>query len=494
MCVRDEQVQKLMKELDRGVTLSVASARSGMSRQTGAKYRKKAKLPSELKQPRNWVTRGNPFAADWKEIEQMLKQAPELQAKTIFDVLNERHPDRYEPGQLRTLQRHVGRWRALQGDDRVQQVFFAQCHVAGEAMQGDFTHTGELALTLARSSYKPLLCHVALPFSGWQWATPCQSESILALRAGIQDAVFRLGKVTLWFQTDNSTGATHRVGTKREFNQEYVDLMDHLGMKPRTTGVGEKEQNGTIEAHNGAFKRLLNQWLLVRGSRDFVDEAAFVAWLHKMLQRANRSRTKKLAIELAAMRPLVASRAPEFSEVVVPVSTYSTINVRSNIYSVPPRLRHHDVKVRIYEQRIEVRFANQLILTAPRLVGTSRHAVDYRHVIWALVRKPGAFARYRYREDLLISPVFRKAHTALQAADPGIKGDAAYLRLLLLAASTLQSDVETALALLMDQGKLPTAEAAKDILEPHQQAQVPDMPEPCVNLEEYDQLIQGARP
>ena len=176
MCVRDEQVQKLMKELDRGVTLSVASARSGMSRQTGAKYRKKAKLPSELKQPRNWVTRGNPFAADWKEIEQMLKQAPELQAKTIFDVLNERHPDRYEPGQLRTLQRHVGRWRALQGDDRVQQVFFAQCHVAGEAMQGDFTHTGELALTLARSSYKPLLCHVALPFSGWQWATPCQSE------------------------------------------------------------------------------------------------------------------------------------------------------------------------------------------------------------------------------------------------------------------------------------------------------------------------------
>ena len=495
MCVREEQVRKLMKELDKGTTLSVASARSGMSRQTGAKYRKRAKLPSELKEPRTWLTRDNPFAVDWKEVEQMLAQTPDLQAKTIFDVLSERNPDRYEPGQLRTLQRHISRWRALQGDDSVQQIFFPQCHVAGEAMQGDFTHTGELGLTVAGECFKPLLCHVALPFSGWQWATPCQSESMLALRAGIQDAVFRLGKVSVWFQTDNSTGATHRVAPgKRQFNQEYLDLMSHLGMKPRTTGVGEKEQNGTIEAHNGAFKRLLNQWLLVRGSRDFTDEAAFISWLHEMLQRANSSKSKKLAIELAAMRPLVASRAPEFSEVVVPVSTYSTINVRSNIYSVPPRLRHHDVKVRVYEQRIEVRFADVLILTAPRLVGTSRHAVDYRHVIWALVRKPGAFARYRYREDLLISPVFRKAHAALQAADPGVKGDAAYLRLLLLAASTLQSDVETAMTLLMEQGKLPTADAAKDILELNQRPQVPDMPEPHVNLADYDQLIQGALP
>jgi hypothetical protein len=491
--VKDEQVRKLVKELGKGTTQSVAAARSGMCRQTAAKYMKAGKLPSEMRKERTWLTRDNPFESDWKEVERMLGNSPNLQAKTIFHVLSERNPDRYEPGQLRTLQRHISRWRALQGDDREQEVFFPQQHVPGEAMQGDFTHTGELKLTLAGEVYKPLLFHAVLPFSGWQWATPCRSESLLALRVGVQDAVFQLGKVPTWFQTDNSTGATHRIRDGgRRFHDEYEDLMTHLGMKPRTTAVGKKEQNGSVEAHNGAFKRLLEQWLLVRGSREFADEAVFLTWLHEMLERSNRSRAKKLAIEVDTMRSLVAVRAPEFAEYTVPVSSYSTINVRSNIYSVPPRLRHHDVKVRVYEQRIEVRYAGQLVLTAPRQLGTHRHAIDYRHVIWALVRKPGAFARYRYREDMMISPAFRRAYEVLQAAEPGIRGDAAYLRLLLLAASTLQSDVEAALALLMDNGKLPTADAVKDLVEPQERTQVPDMPELQVCLEDYDHLITGA--
>ncbi|HET6345573.1 MAG TPA: IS21 family transposase, partial [Myxococcota bacterium] len=250
-------MKKLIKERGKGANQSVAAARSGMSRQTAAKYIKLGKLPSELKEPRTYLTRGNPFESDWKEVEQMLAHTPDLQAKTIFQVLSERNPSRYEPGQLRTLQRHIKRWRALQGDDRAQEVFFPQQHLPGEAMQGDFTHTGELGLTLAGVEYKPLLCHVVLPYSGWQWATPCRSESLLALRTGVQDAVFRLGMVPEWFQTDNSTGATHRIGDgSRRFHADYVELMSHLGMKPRTTAVGKKEQNGSVEAHNGAFKRL----------------------------------------------------------------------------------------------------------------------------------------------------------------------------------------------------------------------------------------------
>jgi hypothetical protein len=405
-----------MTELGKGAALTVASARAGMTRQTGARYRRLDKLPSEMTEPRSWLTRDNPFKQDWEEVERMLRDTPDLQAKTIFDVLIERHPSRYQAGQVRTLQRHIRRWHALQGDDRTRDVFFAQCHIAGEAMQTDFTHTGELEITLAGQPYKPLLCHEVLPFSGWQWATPCLSESMLALRTGVQDAAYRLGRIPTWHQTDNSTGATHRVGEgSRGFNQEYLDFMDHIGMKPRTIEVGEKEQNGTIEAHNGAFKRYLKQRLLVRGSNDFVDEAAFVAWLHEQLHRTNQQRRDKLAVELQAMRPLLAVRMPEYREVVVPVSSYSTINVKQNIYSVPPRLQGHEVKVRIYEKRLEVRFADQLVHATPRLVGVSRHAIDYRHVIWSLVRKPGAFARYRYREDLLISPAFRQAYAVLQA-------------------------------------------------------------------------------
>jgi hypothetical protein len=492
MTVRDEQVSKLFRERGSGASIEVASLRSGMSMRTGGKYLKEKTMPSQKREPRGWTTRSNPFAQDWEEVGLMLAQTPDLQAKTVFDVLSEKHPDRYTPGQLRTLQRHIRRWHALQGDDHRKPIFFPQQHIAGEAMQGDFTHTGELRMTLMGERFAPLLCHNVLPFSKWQWATRCVSESILALRCGLQDAVFRLGRIPNWYQTDNSTGATHRVGDKREFNKEYVDFVHHLGMQPRTTAVGAKEQNGSIEASNGAFKRFLEQRLLVRGNRDFLSEADFDSFLHDALERVNRCRQAKFAQELASMRLLTASRAPEFAEYAAKVSTYATINIRQNVYSVPPRLTNHKVKVRVYEQRIDVLFAGQLVMSAPRLLGKARHAIDYRHVIWALVRKPGAFARYRYRKDLLISPTFTRAFDALQKKSPGVVADAEYLRLLHLAASTMQCEVETAIGLLLDQGHDFSATAVKALVQLERETDVPAMKPFVVDLQAYDKLLQGA--
>lgn len=492
MTVTNEQVRILMKELARGVELGVASAKAGMTRQTGAKYQRVGRVPSELKQPRIWRTREDPFRVVWPEVECLLRGDAGLQARTIFEWLVEKHPDRFEPGQLRTLQRQIRRWRALSGDDAGHELFFPQRHRPGEASQTDFTHTGELGMTLATKPFKPLLCNVVLVYSGWRWATECQSESILSLRLGLQEAVYRLGKVPEWNQTDNSTGATHRVGDsdgKRPFNQDYLDLMEHLGMKPRTTQVGKKEQNGAVEAHNGALKRFLDQHLRLRGSRDFDDAAQFTHWLGTMLDRENRRRTKRLNEELAVMRPVATERLPDFVELGhVSVSSHATISVKENLYSVPPRLKHHHVKVRVYESYLEVWYANAMVWTAPRLVGRSRHAINYRHVIWSLVRKPGAFARYPYRDDLFPTLAFRRAYEALEAHHAGIKADAAYLRILYLAASTMESDVESALCLLLDQGQVPHPDAVKDLVSPEKPA-IPQLHEPRVDLTAFDALL-----
>src|SRR5262249_47535919 len=196
------------------------------------------KLPSERVAARTWSTREDPFAGDWKEIEGMLTLTPELEAKTIFGVLTEKYPGRYEPGQLRTLQRHVKRWRAEHGPDK--EVVLAQQHRAGEAAQTDFTSTLELAITIAGQVFLHLLCVVVLPYSNWQRATVCLSESMAALRRGVQAALFQLGRVPEYHQTDNSTAATHRIPDgalddgKRPFNEEYLAVMRHFGMKPRT--------------------------------------------------------------------------------------------------------------------------------------------------------------------------------------------------------------------------------------------------------------------
>jgi hypothetical protein len=92
--------------------------------------------------------------------------------------------------------------------------------------------------------------------------------------------------------------------------------------------------------------------------------------------------------------------------------------------------------VRVRSEVLEVYHATAHLLTIPRLLGTCQHRIDYRHVIWSLVRKPGAIAHYRFRDDLFPSLIFRRAYDALHA--PGADhADRHYVRLLHLAASTL---------------------------------------------------------
>jgi hypothetical protein len=500
MPVSDAQVRKLMEEMSKHGRIGVAAMKADMDPKTARKYVTAGKLPSEMKAPRDWRTRQDPFAEHWAEVTAMLGEAPGLEAKTIFEVLSDKYPGRYEPGQLRTLQRHVRRWRAAQGPER--EVTLAQQHRPGEAAQTDFTSAAELAVTIAGQWFVHLLCVLVLPYSNWLWATVCQSESVAALRKGVQRALFQLGRVPKYHQTDNSTAATHQIpddkkayvegGRKRPFNDDYLAVMRHFGMTPRTTEVGEKEQNGDVESGNGALKRRLEQALLVRGSRDFESVEAWQEFVDEVARKANAGRGTRVTDELVAMRELSVSKLPEYVEEHPCVSEWSTIRVRHCSYSVPSRLMGEVLKVRVYEDRIEAYYGEDLQLSCERLLGRNRHRIDYRHVIWSLVRKPGGFARYVYREEMFPTLVFRRAYDAIQTPHQGVRGDLEYLRILHLAASTLQVDVEAGLALLLDEGKPITADAVKALVTTENaQPVVPELPMPEVNLDEYDRLLGG---
>jgi len=494
----DGQVRKLMEEMSKHGKVGLAAMRAGVDRKTARKYVKAGKLPSELVEPRTWRTRPDPFEADWPTIASRLEAEPGLEAKTVFEALRAEHPGRYDPGQLRTLQRHVRRWRAQRGPER--EVMFTQAHRPGEACQVDFTETASMGVTLGGVPSRLLLCVFTLPFSNWQWATLCMSESMVALRRGIQAAVFQLGRVPQYVQTDNSTAATHRIpsgaearveGHRRPFNADYLALVRHFGMTPRTTEVGAKEQNGDVEASHRALKARLGQALLLRGQRDFDGQEDWEAFVHGVLRKANDGRGARVQEELASMRPVSAARLPEFAEESVRVSTGSTIRVRHCSYSVPSRLIGEVVQVRVYEERLEVRFGGEVQLVCERARGDKRHREDYRHVIWSLVRKPGAFARYVYREEMFPSLVFRRAYDAVRGERDGLRADLEYLRILHLAASTLESDVEAALELLLAEGRPVSADEVKAITSRDARCDVPAMEPPQVDLAAYDALLVG---
>lgn len=489
MIVTDAQVRKLMDEFNKTHKVGLASMKAGMDRKTGSKYISSGKLPSQMATERTYRTRQDPFEQDWPTLKNMLTDANELEAKALFEWLQDQYPGRYDPGQVRTLQRRIKHWRATEGPDK--EVFFAQEHIPGEAMQTDFTHGTKLGVTINGELLEHLFCHPVLPFSNWEWVTVCRSESMMALRRGVQAALFQLGRIPRYHQTDNSTSATHDLPSgKRKFNQDYTDFVEHFDMVPRTIGVGQSNQNGDVEAANGVFKRRVKQYLILRGSPDFESVEAYEGWLQDIARKANQTRSAKVNEELRIMRELTVSRLQEFTVLKIRVSRESTIRVMRNTYSVPSRLIAEQVKVHAYDDRLEVFYGGKRQFSLERLLGRHRYRIDYRHIIWSMVQKPGAFLRYRYREELFPQHVFRLAFDALNNnLGEGRDADVNYLRILHLAASVSEEDTQAALELLLDEGKTPLADLVKALVQPR----VPKIPQMATlepDLGQYDNLLQ----
>jgi transposase InsO family protein len=475
-------------EFEAGEGVGKAALRAGMHRNTARRLLGSGRGPGEPRPARGYRTRPDPFEEDWPGLGARLEEAPGLQARTLLGDLIERDPGRYGWGHLRTLQRRVKRWRAAQGPER--ELFFAQEHRPGEALQVDFTWASELQITIHGSPYPHMLCHVVLPYSNWGWATPCRSESMAALSEGLQTALWRLGGVPEWSQSDNSTAATHDLRSrKRAFNADYLALVGHYGLRARTTGVGKKEQNGDVESLNGVLKRDLEQQLLLRGSREFESQEDYRAWLASALERRNATRERRLEEERALLRPLPATRLACYAEFAVRVGQGSTIRVKGHPYSVPSRLKGERVRVRVHETRVEVLYEGKVELDVERLVGREGAKIQYRHVIHSLVRKPGAFRNYRYREALFPTETFRRAHERLAKERSAWGADAEYLRIVELAAKTLEADVEAALTALLAADQVPSFERVRERVCPP--APTPALPVPHVDLTGYDDLLEA---
>jgi len=478
---------------ERTGSLETASAKADVCRQTGRKYLKRDALPSELKSVHTWRTRSDPFAEDWPVVAEMLKNAPELEAKAVFEWLCGAQPDRYSSGQVRTFQRRVREWRALNGPDK--EVYFPQVHQPGRRMSTDFTHLDSLKITIAGQPFSHMVCHCVLTYSNWEWCTICHSESFPALRKGVQNALFRLGRTPAEHWTDHSTAATHEPSRedesgRRVFNGRYASMMEHFGMKPCTIQVKKPHENGDVESLNGALKRRIVQHLLLRGSRDFGCVEAYEMFLCEILDSANRLRQERLTEELTAMPELRVDRLPEFNESDARVTRWSTIALERNTYSVPSRLIGEKVKVRCYEDRIDVSYHGVHQMEAPRLSGRSKHRINYRHIIGWLVRKPGAFRDYRYREDLFPTLNFRLAYDRLRESCSERRADIEYLRILKHAARTMECEVDAILADLCARCIVPRWDKVLELV-PERRPTVPDVAIPPVDLSGYDRLLIG---
>jgi transposase len=480
-----------MSLLRQGISQVTAAAKAGMSERTARKYSRSGAMPTQAKVPHTWRTRVDPFAEVWPEIEALLRQDVGLQAKTVWAELNERHGGRFSAGQLRTLQRRFVARRAKAGPDR--EVFFPQTHVPGEQGQSDFTDMRELGVIIAGEAFAHLLYHFVLTYSNWESVSICPSESFESLSSGMQKAFWRLGGVPIEHRTDNLSAATHELAESRgrDFTERYRELTEHYGMRASRNFPGNAHENGDVESSNGGLKNAIDQRLRLRGSRCFGSRAAYESFLEECVQRRNATRTARIEVERQHLRPLPARSLPSYRELYATVTRASAVRISNRCYSVSSRLMGARLRVRLHADIVELHYRGEQIAVMERLVGTDKHRIDYRHIIHTLVRKPGAFRRYVFREALFPSLEFRRAYDAL-LIEGSDKADLDYVRILHLAASDGEECVRSVLTELLGAAILPTYETVRGKVRGAFTPQgVPDLDIKAPDLSIYDRLLDA---
>jgi hypothetical protein len=487
--IMDGQVRHLFRLLEARQSLAAAAFKTGMDRKTARRYRDMGKLPSERDRTRDWRTRPDPFDGVWQEVTVYLEAEPALQAKTLFEWLQTRYPGRFEDGQLRTLQRRVQHWRATVGP--AKEIFFAQEHVPGRLCASDFTSMNDLGVTIGGQPFDHLLYHCVLTYSNWESVTICFSESFESLSDGLQNALWELGGVPERHRSDRLSAAVNNLSDEREFTRRYQELMAHYGLVMEKTNPASGHENGDAESSHRHFKSAVGQTLLLRGSRDFASRTDYLGFLRAVTRRRNTGRQKRLAEERARLRPLPERRLESCKRLPVTVAKGSVIHVHRNVYSVHSRLLGQRVEVRIYAEHLEVWYGQQCVEQLPRLRGRDKHCINYRHIIDWLVRKPGAFAGYRYRDDLFPTSRFRMAYDALCERGAG-QAVREYLQILQLAARESEALVDDALRVLLAKEEALSSAAVAEFV--HRQQAAPPATEVSVvvtDLASYDGLLSN---
>jgi hypothetical protein len=432
---------------------------------------------------KNSSKRTDKFDDVWPELQQLMIVDPGLQAKTLMQMLMDRD-ECFHWGHLRTLQRRIRNWRALEGPD--QDVKFRQSHTPGKQGQSDWTHCDELKVTIDGVAFPHMLFHFMLPYSRWETAYISFSESFDNLVSGYTRAIAELGAVPEEHRTDNLTAAVSSHGSRPVFTERWQSVVDHYGVRPSMNNAGESHENGSVEKSHHLLKSEMDQALRLRQSREFASVAQYERFIRRILDKRNRGRGARLAEEMAVMKDPPTRAWNEAVEERVVVNAFSLVTIGKALYTVPSRLIGHELRALVYAEIVRVFLGNTLVIEMPRQKPGGRR-INYRHLVAHLIRKPGAFAGYVFRDDLFPSLTFRKAYDRLVESKPE-RAEKEYLAILHHAAMGSEQDVEAALELVLSAGGALSLAAVKELTHVNV-GMLPDIQIPVPELFTYDELL-----
>ncbi len=392
-------------------TLPAAAAQAAISVASAYRIAHDPRLPSAKKAPRE-RRRPDPLASIFdSEVVPLLEAAPGIRPVAVFDELRRRHVE-LDPGVRRTLERRIRAWRALHGQDK--DVMFRQVHEAGRMGLSDFTEMRDLGVTVLGVALDHRLYHFRLVCSGFEHAhVILGGESYVALAEGLQNALWELGGAPREHRSDSLSAAFRNLDAdaREDLTSRYDALCAHYLMEPTRNNRGVAHENGSIESAHGHLKSAVSDALLLRGAVEFADLAAYRRFIDEIVSRKNARNGKRIDAERALLQPLPQARTCDYEETFVYVTSSGGFTLRKVFYTVPSRLIGHRLRVRLYDDRLELLLGATLLMTLERGRGGANgkhgHVVDYHHVIHALRRKPMALLSLVYRDQLFPRDAYR---------------------------------------------------------------------------------------
>lgn len=399
-------------------TVAQAAAKAAISPASAYRIENDSTLPSQKNASRG-RRRPDPLTGIFdEEVIPILTAAPGIRAVAVFEEL--RHPQ-LPPGVRRTLERRIRRWRAEHGEE--QEVIFRQTHQPGRVGLSDFTDMAGAGIRIAGEPLAHRLYHFRLAYSGFEHAhVVLGGESFVALAEGLQNALWSLGGVPAEHRSDSLSAAFRNLDAQAKADQtrRYEALCAHYGMTPTRNNRGVAHENGSIESPHGHLKRAISDALLLRGSPAFESLESYRVFIDEIVGRINARQGPRIDSERSTLAPLPALRSDNYEQHSVYVTSTGGFTLKKVFYSVPSRLIGHRLRVRLYDDRLELFIGGSVLETLPRArsdaAGNRKHVVNYRHVIHALRRKPMALAGLVYRDQLFPREAYRRAYERLLEA------------------------------------------------------------------------------
>ncbi|MEM5332163.1 IS21 family transposase [Paraburkholderia sp. JHI2823] len=471
-----------------------AAARAGFSAATGYRIEEDPRLPSQKKAPRG-RRRADPLAAIFDtEIVPLLQSAPSIRPIAVLDEMLRRHPDL--PGNVRrTLERRIRDWRALHGEEH--DVMFRQVHQPGQLGLSDFTEMDSLGVTVAGVTLDHRLYHFRLACSGFEHAhVILGGESYVALAEGLQNAIWALGGAPREHRSDSLSAAFRNldVDARKDLTTRYDALCAHYGMQPTRNNRGVAHENGSIESPHGHLKSAVRDALLLRGSHDFDDLGSYRRFIDEIVGRINARNGKRIDVERALLQPLPVQRTCDYEETRVYVTTTCGFVLRKVFYTVPSRLIGHHLRVRLYDDRLELFLGGTALMTLQRgragPNGKHGHVINYRHVIHALRRKPMALLNLVYRDQVFPREAYRLSFDRLLEQLPERQACRTMVELLSLAHEhNCEAQLAQALQQCLDDGQLPDLDALCSRFEAKRANSMPEVNVQLAPLSDYEALL-----